>query len=589
MPINRAVKIFSLFLITVFSSVITSAQNKKSPLRKATPAPVIPYNHSTLIAPPGMVYVRGGSTTIKYDQSSTDTNSIRKVSLTSFFIDKTEITNQQYRQFTNWVIDSIAIVKYLKDDKYFIETKSKNGKETNNTTNTAIAPADTTKPVVTDMQPAVIDTTKTANITASVDTATAIKKRINWSKVNHDKIWDPKDEETRAKLLPMLDENGNVKKELVVFPYTYLKNVNGAKPNTKNTQYRTIPVNVYPDESVWAEDLTNSQTDMYVENYFKAPPFNDYPVVGVNWIQANAFSYWRSITSAPYKNMPYYMKYYSLTYTLPSEAQWVYAAQGFYDMITETESDTFAVKLPMDSLATPHTYMDSTGAIAAPTVNKQDAFDSAKQVADERAAKRKADRKYNYYVLDYLSLSHKYDSRYNSRPIANAGASDAPAIDSTPIHRDMNGMLSNFKQDEGEYWEDGSALTLPVMAFAPNEFGVYNMEGNVAEWVKDAYSPSVFAFVSDLNPVLQYDADTTDAEAMRRKVLRGGSFISNAKSLTPYYRDMELQNVSHCFVGFRCVMQAPEIITKSTSTRSRTVRGNGVKGKFSDVRMREIH
>ena len=149
-------------------------------------------------------------------------------------------------------------------------------------------------------------------------------------------------------------------------------------------------------------------------------------------------------------------------------------------------------------------------------------------------------------------------------------------------------MLENFKQEEGDYWEDGAALTTPVMAFSPNEFGLYNMEGNVSEWTLDAYSPSVFAFVSDLNPVLLYDADSTDADAMKRKVVRGGSFMSNAKSLTPYYRDLELQNIAHCFIGFRCVMQAPEIIYKNTSTRKTTVRGKHVKGKLSGIRLPEI-
>jgi len=162
-------------------------------------------------------------------------------------------------------------------------------------------------------------------------------------------------------------------------------------------------------------------------------------------------------------------------------------------------------------------------------------------------------------------------------------------IDSTMIHRDPNGMLMNFKQQEGDYWEDGAALTTPVLSFAPNEYGLYNMEGNVAEWTLDAYSPSAYSFVSDLNPVLMYDADPTDAEVMKRKVVRGGSFMGNAKSLSPFYRDVELANVSHCYIGFRCVMQAPEVIGRNTSTRPKTQRGNRTKGKFHGARLPEIY
>ena len=105
------------------------------------------------------------------------------------------------------------------------------------------------------------------------------------------------------------------------------------------------------------------------------------------------------------------------------------------------------------------------------------------------------------------------------------------------------------------------------MSYSPNEFGIYNMIGNVAEWTLDAYSPSAFAFSSDVNPVLLYDADTTEADAMKRKVVRGGSFMSNARALSPYTRDNEIQNNSHSYIGFRCVLPAPEILNKSVATR----------------------
>ena len=95
------------------------------------------------------------------------------------------------------------------------------------------------------------------------------------------------------------------------------------------------------------------------------------------------------------------------------------------------------------------------------------------------------------------------------------------------------------------------------------------MIGNVAEWTMDAYSPSTFAFVSDINPVLLFDADSSDSDPMRRKVVRGGSFLSPAKELNPYSRAFELQNIAHCTIGFRCVMGAPEILNTATATRKK--------------------
>lgn len=583
MPINKTLIACFLFISTFLSSVLCSAQKSaKARMRPRAPHAVIPYKHTTLNAPPGMVYIKGGSTTIRYNQSTTDTNSNKKASLTSFFIDKTEVTNDQYRQFTNWVIDSIAVVKYLKDDKYFLEQK-KGKKGDKAKTESAVAVVDTTKRLG--------DTTaKTAVVTTPGDTSTKLalsvpdtaitNKRINWAKVDHKKIFNSKDEEIKNKIAPMLDENGNIRKEFYVFSYTYIKPVVNKDGVTK-AEYKTVPVNIYPNEAVWAQDMVNSQTDMYVENYFKIEPFNDYPVVGVNWLQANAYAYWRGKGAGAYYKMPHFMKYYHLTYTLPSEAQWVYAAQGYLDMISTPDSlsDSLSkmagASVPSDSLATPH---DSTQMVAIlAKAGADSAANASKEQRAELLHKMKKKKHGDYYIADYFRGHDKYKGKYSDE----MGTKDfgGPYVDSTPIHRDINGMLENFKQEEGDYWEDGSALTTPVLSFAPNEFGLYNMEGNVAEWCQDAYSPSAYAFVSDLNPVLNYDADSSDVDAMKRKVVRGGSFMSNAGSLTPYYRDLELQNMSHCFIGFRCVMQAPDILYKNVSTRRKTFKGKEANGK----------
>lgn len=576
MLLNKASITILLSCALTSASILGHAQdNKKSRIR-----PVIPYNHSTLAAPPGMVYIRGGSTKIKYNQSSTDTNSYRKVALSAFFMDKTEVTNQQYRKFVNWVIDSIAITKYLKDDKYYIEDV----KDKNATASTAAvpptppappAPLDSAQLAAGATPPPAIPPTVTDSSRMAAAKTDTVRRRIDWSKVNHEKLFDTKNAEVRSKLQPMLDENGNIKKEMYVFDFTYLKTNGSANPKEKKNKYVTEPINIYPNEKVWQDDLSNSQTDLYVENYFKAPPFDDYPVVGVTWMQARAYCAWRSLVAEKYYNMPDYMKYYHLIYTLPSEAQWVYAAQGYYDMIRNT-SDTLAkpeaLKLPSDSTVTPH---DSA---YVAMVAKHAAEDSAyNAIVDERKAAAEG----NMYIGDYLNFRKRKNAVYTIE--------GREVIDSTPIHKDRDGMLANFKQDEGEYNDDGGSLTLPVMAYAPNEFGLYNMEGNVSEWMMDAYSPSAFYFVSDLNPVLLYDADSTDSDAMRRKVVRGGSFMSNAKSLGPYYRDLELQNLSHCYLGFRCVIQAPEIMYKNVSTRNRSPKGKKTEGKLSNLRLPEIH
>jgi len=601
MYIKRSLLLAGVLFVTASSLSTTSIAQENPNYHKSRTRPVIPFRHLTLAAPPGMVYIPGGSVTIKYSQSSTDTNSKKRVSLSSFYIDKTEVTNQQYRMFTEWVIDSLAIVKYLKDDKYFIDPppksgteeegkgKKKRGKNKGKEEEVVVAPvvavdttapvldtiptalggdiATTTTPTVTDTAAAKIaDSTKTAS---AVDTSGPVKRRINWAKIKHKNIFESNDDEIKAKIAPMYDPvTGKIREELYVYNFTYLR-ATGTNKNAKVGEYVTEQINVYPDTKIWFKDLVNSQVEILVENYFTQPPFDDYPVVGVTWKQARAFAAWRSHTNFDYATIAEYLKYYRLQFSLPTEAQWVYAAgkdikdtkQPVMDKEPEpeatpepavvTDSTTLATNpdgsaIPVtDSSATIIPAIDTT---AVAIIDTEDGND--KKSKKDRKKKKKKNRKNN-------------DEEEDAETVIAVNDKDA-----IPLDRDRDGnLLVNFKQDEGDYTEDGSNFTLPVMSYAPNEFGVYNMIGNVAEWVLDAYSPSAFAFVSDINPVLMYDADSTEADPMKRKVVRGGSFVSNAKALSPFTRDFELQDQVHCYIGFRCVMSAPEILTKYVATR----------------------
>ena len=526
----KSSKLLAVVLVAVASSLSTpgfaqkshpNAENPNPVQTKSRTRPVIPFRHITLAAPPGMVYIPGGSVTIRYSQSSTDTSSKKRVSLTSFYIDKTETTNQQYRLFTEWVIDSIAVTNYLKDEKYFYdapETASKDKDEDSKTADKSVsdtAKKDSLNFIQKDM----------ADAAPVKDTTNWSKRRINWSKVNHKDIFESNDEEIKKKLAPMYDAEGKIRQDLYMFTFGYVRSL-GTNPKAKIGELAYETVNVYPDERIWVKDLTNAQVDILVENYFSTPPFDDYPVVGVTWKQAKAYAYWRSKATTNYEWIADYLKYYRLNYSLPSEAQCVYAAGG------DMKGTTIMDQIPENS--------DQTLAPEKDT--------AAKVILDSTVI-----------VRDSVAVDSTSMLALNNKP----AEPKSPGID-----KDRDGrFLENFKQEEGEYNDDGGTFTLPVMSYAPNEFGLYNMVGNVSEWVLDAYSPSAFAFISDVNPVLLYDADSTEADAMKRKVVRGGSFMSNARALSPYTRDNELQNASHSYIGFRCVLPAPEILNKSVATR----------------------
>jgi len=383
-----------------------------------------------LPAPPGMVYIPSG--TILFKGSLDSGNVGKNVSLSAFFIDETEVTNKQYRQFVNWVADSIAVTDYLQDDQYFLDIASENGEG----------------------------------------------KRINWKKVKSvSPIWRSSDPTIAERIAPMLEMKGSTRAlnpEVVKYRFSYLK----TKGNLKK-EYASDNVSVITSEDIWSKDFPNAQLTSLDANYFTHQSFDFYPVVGVSWRQARAYSDWRGKEMMANLMKNSYLSGYQLTFSLPTEAQWQYAAEGKID--------------PRDTIA------------------------GTKLTIDGSEGKEK--------------------------------------------------LAVNYKQGEGTYARDGATFTLPVKSYTPNKFGVYNMAGNVSEWTLDAYSPSAVAFVNDLNPVLLYDADEKDADALKRKVVRGGSWKDNGEQLNSETRNYSVDYEPHSYIGFRCVMSAFELPTVQSKTR----------------------
>jgi gliding motility-associated lipoprotein GldK len=123
-----------------------------------------------------------------------------------------------------------------------------------------------------------------------------------------------------------------------------------------------------------------------------------------------------------------------------------------------------------------------------------------------------------------------------------------------PYIRNSKGcLLANFKPGRGNYSDDGGTYTVKVRSYLPNDYGLYCMAGNVAEWTSSAFDPSASTFVNDLAPTFNYEARKNEAEVMKRKVVRGGSWKDVGYFLQNASRSYEYQDSAKSYIGFRCV------------------------------------
>ena len=141
---------------------------------------------------------------------------------------------------------------------------------------------------------------------------------------------------------------------------------------------------------------------------------------------------------------------------------------------------------------------------------------------------------------------------------ARGGRSQSPFPWGGPYLRNKKGcLLANFKPGRGNYPEDGGFYTVRADAYWPNDFGLYNMAGNVAEWTSSLYYEGGYSFQHDMNPDIRWNAKDSDPPRMKRKVLRGGSWKDVGFFLQTSTRSYEYQDTAKSYIGFRCVIDLP--------------------------------
>jgi len=283
--------------------------------------------------PYGMTLVKRGHLKMGIDKQDTlwgKQTPVRDISVDGFWMDETEVTNSKYRQFVNYVRDSILRERLAEIDETYRTVKTdKEGEEIGSQINwkkplprrpsedeqEIIDGLYVTNPVTGEKM---LDYTQMNYRYEIYDyTAAALRRnRINPAErnLNTDITVDPNEEVWISKDTAYVDDEGKIIRETInrqlTGPWDFLN---------------TYIVNIYPDTTCWVNDFPNADNETYMRYYFSNPAYNDYPVVGVTWEQANAFCAWR--TEYLLKGLGGAARYVQ-RYRLPTEAEWEYAARG---------------------------------------------------------------------------------------------------------------------------------------------------------------------------------------------------------------------------------------------------------------------
>ncbi len=392
--------------------------------------------------PTGMAYIPSGAFLL--GQNDQDINSAmtagnKVISLDAFWMDQTEITNYEYRQFINYVKDSAARRHLAEQFPEFVIEDEEGDPDA--------------RPML--------------NWRTRIDRRNVEQREVLNAMYysNEESIFGRREIDVRE----------------LVYEYAWFDFVQAAKARYDreqkkyigtviNAQGEAVEIKdrssfiihsfayVYPDTLCWIRDFEYAYNEPFTTRYFWHPAYNDYPVVGVTWEQANAFCHWRSsmLENSASRNRAAH------AYRLPSELEWEYAARG-------------GLQGQLYPWGGPY------------TTNKEGCY------------------------------------------------------------------LANFKPQRGKYALDGGVRTIAVGSYDPNDFGLYDMAGNVAEWTNNSFDEGAYSFYHDMTPNYTYNAKASDPIVKKRKAVRGGSWKDIAYFMQNGVRTYEYQDSSRSYIGFRCV------------------------------------
>nr|WP_315150326.1 gliding motility lipoprotein GldK [uncultured Flavobacterium sp.] len=297
--------------------------------------------------PYGMTLVPGGSFIMgksDADVANVGDATTKTVTVRSFYMDETEITNREYRQFVEWVKDSTMRVRLailadesgIKPGAGAANGKGK-GKSSGSIGDFAFNDQDPAKMTAYDKY--MYDNYYSIGTDDDPYAGRKLNRKVKLikdTKLYPDEYYT---EVMDSMYLPLeASYNGlrTIDVDKLKFRYSWMdiQAAAKAKVGKRKDFIRTEQVKVYPDTTTWIKDFAYSYNEPMHNDYFWHKAYGDYPVVGVNWKQAKAFCAWRTLNKNTYIKSQKKGRDQTNNFRLPTEAEWEYAARGGLESAT---------------------------------------------------------------------------------------------------------------------------------------------------------------------------------------------------------------------------------------------------------------